>query len=105
MTLLEVLFDDAKFEKLCTDEREMRKKREDVAKKLKLRINALRTAERIGDLTTIDPLGNWHSLTGDLDGLWAGKLSANFRLLIRPEDAEDPKTAVTVTAIKIDDYH
>ncbi|KIA73362.1 plasmid maintenance system killer protein [Arthrobacter sp. MWB30] len=102
---MEVLFDDAKFEKLCTDEREMRKKREDVAGKLKLRMNALRTAVSVGELPTHDPLGKWHSLTGDLEGLWAGKLSANFRLLMRPENAEDPKAAVTVTVIKIDDYH
>jgi proteic killer suppression protein len=40
-----------------------------------------------------------------LDGLWSGKLSANYRLLVRPDGAEEPWDAVTVTVIDIDDYH
>ena len=102
---LEVRHQDKKLEKLCTDEREMRKKRADVAAKLRLRIKALETAESVGELPSHDPLGNWHRLGADLDGLWAGKLSANYRLLIRPEDALDPTSAVIVTVVEIDDYH
>lgn len=102
---LEVRYEDKKLEKLCTDEREMRKKRADVAAKLRLRIKALETAESVGELPSHDPLGNWHQLGADLDGLWAGKLSANYRLLIRPEGALDLTSAVTVTVVDIDDYH
>ncbi|WP_217639229.1 hypothetical protein [Arthrobacter sp. cf158] len=83
----------------------MRRKREDVAGKLKLRINALETAESVGELANHDPLGKWHPLTANLDGYWAGKLSANYRLLIRPENAEDPESAVTVTAIEISNHY
>jgi proteic killer suppression protein len=102
---LEVRYDDKKLAKLCTDEREMRKKRADIADRLRLRVKALETAETVGELSTLDPLGNWHQLGANLDGLWSGKLSPNYRLLIRPEDSTEPWDAVTVTVIEIFDYH
>lgn len=68
-------------------------------------VNALRTANTVGELSRIDPLGKWHQLTGDRDGEWAGKLSRNYRLLIRPAGDSEPRDAVTVTVIEIDDYH
>lgn len=104
-TNLEVRYDSRKLRELCTDEREMRRRRVDIADKLRLRIKALETADTVGELPTHDPLGRWHPLSANLDGLWSGKLSANFRLLVRPEDADDPASAVTVTVIDIDDYH
>jgi proteic killer suppression protein len=102
---LEVFYEDKKLAKLCTDEREMRRKRADIADRLKRRIKALETAKTVGELSSHDPLGNWHQLSANLDGLWAGKLSANQRLLIRPEGTEEPWSAVTVTVIDIGDYH
>jgi proteic killer suppression protein len=102
---VKVRYADKKLAKLCTDELEMRKKRSDVADKLRRRIKAIETAERVGDLPTHDPLGRWHQLGADLDGLWAGELSRNHRLLIRPEGADEPWDAVTVTVTEIDDYH
>lgn len=102
---MEVRYEDGKLEKLCTDEREMRRKRGDIADKLRLRVRALETATSVGDLSTHDPLGKWHALHADLEGLWAGKLSANYRLLIRPDGADDPTDSVVVTVIEIDDYH
>lgn len=83
----------------------MQKQRGDLAKKLRLRVNALRAAETVGELKVIDPLGDWHQLTGDHEGEWAGELSRNYRLLIRPEGDSEPWDAVTVTVIDIDDYH
>jgi proteic killer suppression protein len=100
-----VRYEDKKLEKLCTDEREMRKKRGDIADKLRLRIKALETAQTVGELSTHDPLGKWHQLGANLDGLWSGKLSANYRLLVRPDDYAEPLSAVTVTVMDIDDYH
>lgn len=102
---LEVRYEDKKLEKLCTDEREMRKKRADIADRLRLRLKALETAKSVGELSMDDPLGKWHQLGGNLEGLWAGKLSANYRLLVRPDGPEDPLFAVTVTVIDINDYH
>lgn len=83
----------------------MRRKRGDIADRLRLRVNALHTADNVGELAAIDPLGNWHQLTGDYAGEWAGKLSGNYRLLIRPEGDSQPWDAVTVTVLDIDDYH
>lgn len=102
---MRVEYEGKKLEKLCTDEREMRKKRGDIADRLRLRINALKTAESVGELPSHDQRGGWHRLSGDLDGLWAGRLSKNHRLLIRPEDSSDPLEAETVTVVGIIDYH
>ncbi|MCX2966200.1 type II toxin-antitoxin system RelE/ParE family toxin [Gordonia sp. SW 21] len=100
-----MLYEDRKLQKLCTDERAMRKKRGDIAAKLRLRVNALRIATNVGELETIDPLGYWHQLHEDHAGEWAGKLSGNYRLLIRPEGEVEPWDAVTVTVTEINDYH
>lgn len=100
-----MLYADKKLEKLCTDEREMLKKRGDIAGRLRLRVKALELASTVGELSTHDPLGEWHQLGADRDGQWAGKLSRNERLLIRPQDTSEPWNSVTVTVIEIDDYH
>ncbi|OHU53446.1 plasmid maintenance system killer protein [Mycobacteroides chelonae] len=102
---MDVKYQDRKLEKLCTDEREMRKKRGDIADRLRLRVTALRIAETVGELATIDPLGDWHQLHENHAGKWAGKLSRNERLLVRPEGDSEPWDAVSVTVIDIDDYH
>ena len=102
---MEVRYDDKKLEKLCTDEREMRKKRADIAGKLRMRIKALETAETVGELAAHDPLGNWHPLSANLGGLWAGKLSANYPLLVQPEDSADSRSAATVTVIDISNHY
>jgi proteic killer suppression protein len=98
-------------EKLCTSEKVMRRKRADIASKIKLRISALESAESLGDLVELDPLGRWHRLVGDRAGQWAGKLSPNERLIVRPqvkcESYEDllACTDVVVMVIEIIDYH
>lgn len=82
----------------------MQRKRPDIAKKLRLRINALNNADTIGDLPRDDPGGAWHDLKGDRSGTWAGELSGNWRLLVDPIP---PKSlaAVEATVIEIEDYH
>lgn len=103
--IMEVRYEDRKLEKLCTDEREMKRRRMDIAPKLRLRIKALEIAETLGELEVVDPLGGWHPLTADLDGAWAGKLSANYRLLVTPVGDGDAKDAIIVTVLDIIDYH
>ena len=44
-------------------------------------------------------------LSANLNGLGAGKLSANYRPLVRPEGSVNTLCAVTVAVIDIDDYH
>lgn len=100
-----MLYDNKTIEKLCTDEKAMRKKRSDIADKLRRRVKALETAESVGELRAHDPLGKWHQLTCDRAGQWAGELSRNERLLIRPHNTEEPWNSVTVTVLDIYDYH
>lgn len=102
---MRILFADKGLEKLCTDEKEMRRKRGDIATKLRLRIAALRTAKTVGELPTLDPLGRWHTLTGARAGHWAGWLSRNHRLVVRPEGDGPASASATVTIIDITDYH
>lgn len=97
-------FKDNRLEKLCTDEREMRRKRPDLQKKLRLRLNALRVADTLGDLAQDDPGGAWHDLKGKRAGIWAGELSGNWRLLIEPSPPNS-LSAVEATVIDIEDYH
>jgi toxin HigB-1 len=70
----------------------------------RLRVNALRTAATVGDLSRDDPGGAWHELKDDLDGIWSGELSGNWRLLVEPDPLKS-LSAVVVTVIDIDDYH
>lgn len=102
---MDVSYEDRKLAKLCTDEREMQKKRADIAAKLKLRIKALETALSVGELPEHDPLGDWHELKADRKGQWSGKLSGNYRLVVRPEGDGETWEAVAVTVIEIVDYH
>lgn len=101
---MQVRYKDNKLEKVCTDEREMQRKRPDIKKKLRLRVNALRNAATIGDLPLDDPGGGWHDLKGTRDGIWAGELSGNWRLLVEPDPLKS-LSAVSVTVIDIEDYH
>lgn len=82
----------------------MRRRRPDLMKKLRLRINALRAADTIGDLPSDDPGGAWHELKADLAGIWSGELSGNWRLLVEPSPLRD-LTAAEATVIDIEDYH
>jgi toxin HigB-1 len=103
---MDVTYEDDRLCKLCTDEREMRKKRSDLAPKIKMRIKALETAATVGELRTHDPLGYWHPLTTNLNGLWSGRLSRNHRILIRPEGDGEAADAVEVTVVEVgEDYH
>ncbi|WP_374954122.1 hypothetical protein [Microbacterium sp. MYb43] len=83
----------------------MKRRRADIAPRLRLRIKALERAATLGDLPAEDPLGDWHPLTADRVGTWAGKLSANYRLIVSPESDGEAKDAVVVTVIEIADYH
>lgn len=103
--MMEVQYEDRGLEKLCTDEKEMRRRRADIADKLRLRIAAVVRATTIADLVALDPGGKWHPLTENRAGTWAGRLSRNWRLIIRPEGDVIAIDAVEVTVTEIADYH
>ncbi len=102
---MEVRYENRSLQKLCTDEKHMRRERGDIFPKLRLRLAALRAATNIADLVTLDPQGKWHLLTADRSGVWAGTLSRNWRLVVRPEGDGSAAEAVEVTVIEIVDYH
>lgn len=93
---------------ICTDEKACRRFRSDIVDKVKLRHNALESAESMPDLMQSDPMGRWHPLNGDLDGLWSGRLSKNYRMLVKPYDG-GVEVIVTgenaVEVVDIRDYH
>lgn len=97
---------DKKLEKLCTDEKEMRRRRSDIADKLRLRIKALEEASCVGELETVDPLGRWHRLDADWHGHWAGSVSRNHRIIVRPDGDGLDTDSVSVTVVEAGiDYH
>lgn len=103
-------FRDKSLEKLCTDEKEMRKQRGDIEKKLRLRINALEANATLGDVVENDPLGDWHALKGNRGGQWAGKVSRNERLIVVPLENGEVKVDSILAATDaevhdIEDYH
>ena len=58
-----------KIEKICTNEREMKRKlSQAVAKRLRLRIAELYNAESFDDL--LQGTGRWETLSGDRAGQW-----------------------------------
>lgn len=100
---MRVRYKDNRLEKLCTDEREMQKKRPDLKNKLRLRIKALENSDTLGDLLVDDPSGAWHDLKGKRAGTWSGELSGNWRLLVEP--TPNSLSTVAATVVGIEDYH
>ena len=102
---MEIYYATKALEKLCTDEKEAARKRADLADKLKLRVNALREARDFVDLQIIDRGGKWHELKVNLAGTWSGRLSPNWRLLVRSEGEGPPEERNEATILDLDDYH
>lgn len=71
----------------------------DVAKKLQLRITELIRVEEMADLLL--GTGKWEQLKGDRSGEWSARLTANWRLIVQPEEGD----RVAVLVVEIVDYH
>jgi proteic killer suppression protein len=105
-TLDKINFDPKSLERACTDEREMKKQRADIAAKLRRRMKAMEAAPNLAALRQDDPGGKWHPLSADRAGYWAAWVSPNKRLIIRPEGATDPAEVTVVTVVAVgEDYH
>lgn len=97
---MELRYADNNLERICTDDRRMQKKLGvDVAKKLQLRIAELGRVEEMKDLLV--GTGRWEQLKGDRGGQWSARLSANWRLIVQPDEGE----TLTVLVVEIIDYH
>lgn len=105
---MEVQYATSKLEKRCTSGTEMRKQYSAVVvKSLKLRLLQLYEAGNAQELFA-EP-GKWHPLGGNLKGFIAGRLTANWRIIIRGIGAEDEvfdwARVEVVRVEEISDYH
>ena len=109
---MKILYANKKLEGICTDEKKCKKFRSDIVRGVKLRHNALETADSMEDLKDLDPGGRWHQLCGDREGQWTGKLNKNYRIIVEPCDdglkitkVEEAGSETSVTVLSIVDYH
>lgn len=91
-------------QKKLVDSRARRKHFGDLEKSVSLALSSLEMASCMEDLTNGPPLYR-HKLRGNLDGLWALRLSGNWRMILQPLVGEVPSEIVKVRIINIDDYH
>jgi proteic killer suppression protein len=98
--VVDLEYADARVERICTDEKFMRREvGVPVAKTLRRRIAELRAASTLDDLLL--GVGKWERLHGDRAGQWSSRLSANWRLIV--EQTADDGTAARV--VGLEDYH
>ena len=69
-----------------------------VAKTLQLRVAELMSVTHVRDL--LEGTGRWEELKADRRGTWSARLSANWRLIIRPS-----QQGRQATIVDIEDYH
>src|SRR5699024_96992 len=97
---MELRYATNELERRCTDSRYMeRQLGPQTAKALKRRIAELRRVEEMDDLLL--GVGRWEKLKANRQGEWSARLTANWRLIVRPETHE----AGIVLVVDIEDYH
>jgi proteic killer suppression protein len=97
---MQLKYASRELERICTNERYMKRRLgAQVAKALRLRIAELRYGSEMQDL--LQGTGRWEELGGDRAGTWSARLTANWRLIVRPEQRD----IVAVTVLEIVDYH
>ena len=75
------------------------------ARKMVQRMNELQAAPTLDDMP---PAARTHPLTGDRKGQYAVDLKHPYRLIFKPEDAENPtdrRTIKSICILEIIDYH
>lgn len=96
-----VEFATRELQRTCTDRRYMHRQLGlPVAKKLQLRIAELMAVSHVRDL--LEGTGRWEELKGDRRGTWSARLSANWRLIVRPLELGEQ---AAVMVMDIEDYH
>jgi toxin HigB-1 len=101
---MRVEYATTRLKKICTNQREMRKKipAENLGR-VQNRLAALGVAESFEELRLSDRRGRWHELKGDQRGKWAGWTSPNHRIIVDPR--EDGEVIVCVIEAVYEDYH
>jgi proteic killer suppression protein len=110
---MDVSFANGRLKGQLSDERSLRRAFGDRAKRLQLRLDLLKAADCLDDVPPFPPPRR-HELTGDWRGHFAVDLTANWRLIFRPNHDPVPLTkdggvnlkAITaITIVAIEDYH
>ncbi|GAA1014900.1 hypothetical protein GCM10009556_050670 [Acrocarpospora pleiomorpha] len=106
---MEVRYVDPRLRDLVASDRALRAKFGDVcARKIKIRLSALRAAETLDDI--MNGPGRCHPLKGDYSDCYALRLDGGMRLIFRLENSEeqdrpDITVGVCILVIDITDYH
>jgi proteic killer suppression protein len=108
---VEILFDDGDLERLCSEERTMKRKLgTSGAKKLRTRLAELEAARCVPDLAA----GRPHPLLKDRHGQYSVDLDGGRRLVFRPTRQPPPvrndggidwQQVTSVTIVFLGDYH
>lgn len=111
---MDIYYKSRKMEKLCSDEREMKKQLgQQNAKKLQQRLMEIRSANVLSDLTYL-PGPRLHKLEGKRDNHLAVDVKQPFRLIFEPyhdpvplkQDGGFDWTQITsILIIEVVDYH
>jgi len=104
---VEVTYADRQVERWCTDARAAQKDLgRERAKPLETRVAQLRAFDRVSDLLIPGVPGRWEQLVGDRKGQISGRLTGNWRIIVRPlGDVDDLGDCVEVVVVQIVDYH
>ena len=95
---------DSHLNKKLKDRRTIRRCFGDLEDGISLALSSLELVTCLDDLTPGPPLYR-HRLYGDLDGMWALRVSRNRRMILQPLDGESPCEIRSVRIIDIVDYH
>lgn len=99
---MKVRYDTSELEASCTIEKTMQKRyAQPISSALKRRIKQLESALTISDL--LEGLGKWHALTNKGTLVYAGNLSANWRIVVQFGNSDEG--LVEAVVLEIIDYH
>jgi proteic killer suppression protein len=109
---LEIYFEDAKFKKICENQRQLVKEHGAVrARKLRLHLDNLRVAETLADMRHLP--GRCHEITANRAGQFALDLDHPYRLIFKPhppvplkaDGGIDWPMVTQIVIIGVEDYH
>ena len=110
---MEIDFQDRKLEKICNSDTLLLKVFGKVnAKKIKMRLDDLRAAQKLADVAHLP--GQYHNLSGNRKGQIAVHINEPYRLLFKPNHDPVPVTVsgnidwekiTCITIIEVTNYH
>ena len=96
-----------KLEKILSSEKFLKRKYNEISKRLMLRINTLQTVDSLSEVP-IDKPERCHLLDGNYEGCYAVCIDAKWRIIIKPKGYEMPydKSLIKeIDILEITNYH